>query len=173
MHASSTILRTLHDSVFRFSFFSKISLSLSLQQSFPPGERDRAPHELKRRGVARRSTRKRVAFHQYRFESENRLEKSRRIVAGRERGLCNAIRILLFTFALPRDDGGNTVCHDSKRQGVGKGRHEGERREKKWSRAIPIFMVEVRSVRERDRDSSPSSNSRRGFELARPRRSGG
>lgn len=29
MHASSTILRTLHDSVFRFSFFSKISLSLS------------------------------------------------------------------------------------------------------------------------------------------------
>lgn len=151
MHASSTILRTPF-----FAFrFSRRSLSLSLQQSFPPGERDRAPHELKRRGVARRSTRKRVAFHQYRFESENRLEKSRRIVAGRERGLCNAIRILLFTFALPRDDGGNTVCHDSKRQGVGKGRHEGERREKKWSRAIPIFMVEVRSVRERDRDSSP------------------
>lgn len=166
MHSLSTRLR--------FSLFvslepespSEISLSLSYSPSLPspppPPRRtwSRAPHELKRRGVARRSTRKRVAFHQYiGLNRKTASERSRRIVAigtrerEREAIVQREIRILLFTFALPRDNGGKrSPRFERRRQGVGRGERKGREREKNGPLAMPIFIPS--SIVERENDPS-------------------
>lgn len=165
MHSLSTRLR--------FSLFvslepespSEISLSLSYSPSLPsappPPRRtwSRAPHELKRRGVARRSTRKRVAFHQYiGLNRKTASERSRRIVAigtresEREAIVRREIRILLFTFALPRDNGGKRSKGVVKALEEAKGKEEREK--KKWSPCDADFYTKF-DRRERERSLPP------------------
>lgn len=164
MHSLSTRLR--------FSLFvslepespSEISLSLSYSPSLPspppPPRRtwSRAPHELKRRGVARRSTRKRVAFHQYiGLNRKTASERSRRIVAigtrerERERRLCNArfeyYCLLLHSRATTEE----SVRKASSRRW--KRRKERKReRKKNGPLAMPIFIPS--SIVERENDPS-------------------
>lgn len=182
---------SLLDSVFRFSRagISERDLSLPLLQPFPPLSSSsppanviaRPPRIEKERRCAKVDEKTRCIPSIYRFESENRFgeiasNRRDRDARERERGDCatrdSNIIVYFCTPARQRRKAFATIRKASSRRW--KRRKERKReRKKNGPLAMPIFIPSSIVERERTIPPSPSSNSRRGFELARPRRSGG
>lgn len=120
----------------------------------------RPPRIEKERRCAKVDEKTRCIPSIYRFESENRfgeIASNRRDRDAREREreaiVQREIRILLFTFALPRDNGGKrSPRFERRRQGVGRGERKGREREKNGPLAMPIFIPS--SIVERENDPS-------------------
>lgn len=159
---------SLLDSVFRFSRagISERDLSLPLLQPFPPLSSSsppanviaRPPRIEKERRCAKVDEKTRCIPSIYRFESENRfgeIASNRRDRDARERAreaiVQREIRILLFIFALPRDNGGKRSKGVVKALEEAKGKEEREK--KKWSPCDADFYTKF-DRRERENDPS-------------------